>query len=77
MKKTPAPKLLQHAQHVIAVYGDKAVLIDPTTQQTAVYPTQRQAKWWASIRAHVERDLGRELSSYVTCQTYINRHKEQ
>lgn len=72
---TTTTKLIKHAQHIVSVNADgTAILIDPVSGRWQQHTSQRQAKWWASVRSHVEHGFGNTLASDVTCQTYINRH---
>lgn len=72
---TTTAKLIKHSQHIVSVQSDgTAILIDPVTGRWQQHTSQRQAKWWASVRSRVEHGFGHTLADDTVCQTYINRH---
>lgn len=67
----PKQVLIKHHGFVIHNKKDQSILIDPITQRTQVFPTQRAAKWSASVYARLHGGFGHTLPSESTADAML------
>lgn len=51
-------KVITHSNHLVVVREDGADLIDPITNSWQRFPTQRAAKWSATVYSRLRQGFG-------------------
>lgn len=51
-------KVIAHSNHLVVVRDDGADLIDPITNSWQRFPTQRAAKWSATVYSRLRQGFG-------------------
>lgn len=77
-KKTkPAPRVFKHGQCVLVRRPDGAVdVCDPTTNTWCTFPTQRQAKWSASVYSNLATKFGHAWAPEDQTHAFITAYTQ-
>lgn len=69
----PKQVLIKHHGFVIHNKKTQSILIDPITQRTQVFPTQRAAKWSASVYARLHSGFGYSVPTDETAELAMRK----
>ena len=69
--KKKQPKVFEHAKCIVVNRGNNFDLIDPQTGRWQNFPTQRSAKWSASIWRRLSGGFGYNDPTESILQTYL------
>ncbi len=64
-------KVFSHANHIVVTCEKYPDLLDPLTGQLQRFPTQRAAKWSATVYARLRSGFGERLATAAELQTYL------
>ena len=67
----PKQVLIKHHGFVIHNKKDQSILIDPITQRTQVFTSQRAAKWNAAVYARLHGGFGYSTPSESTADAML------
>ena len=70
-------KVIKHAHHLVVVREDHADLVDPITGGWQKFPTQRAAKWSATVYARLRSGFGHHLADAAELAKFAEQYAGQ
>lgn len=77
MKKQAQPKIYRHANCIIVARPSGFDVVDPTTNVWQTFPTQRAARWSATVFSRLSAGFGHHLASDLTIANTMQRIVKQ
>lgn len=70
-------KVIKHAHHLVVVRKDHADLVDPITGCWQKFPTQRAAKWSATVYARLHSGFGHRVANEIDMAKFVEQNAGQ